>query len=178
MSLSRVGTESGYSRGIVNHQFGSKDELLRRAARYAQSAVPSPAPDLRGLERLVALVDNYIAYILKLETPGRAFLMMWAEAVAAEPVLQEMYIERDAWFRRLIAEVVAEGIADHSIRSDVSPAALAILILGQLRGVGLQLMLAPEPDQTDFIRRTATEILTLGLTPPTPRNNGSVRFFV
>jgi AcrR family transcriptional regulator len=163
MSLGRVGELAGYSRGIVNHQFGSKDELLRRAARYAQTAVPPPDPDLHGLERLLALVDNYIGYIVTLETPGKAFLTMWAEAVAAEPIVRDIYVERDAWFRALIAEIVAEGIADGSIRHDVDAAALAVVLLGQLRGIGLQMMLDADPSRASDVQRSATEILRLGL---------------
>ena len=79
MSLGRVGELAGYSRGIVNHHFGSKDELLRCAARYAQTAMPSPDPSLTGLERLLALVDIYIGHVVALETSSRAFLTMWAE---------------------------------------------------------------------------------------------------
>lgn len=163
MTLGRVGELAGYSRGIVNHQFGSKDELLRRAARYAQSAVPPPDPQLHGLERLLALVDHYIEYISALETAGRAFLTMWAEAVAAEPIVRDVYIERDASFRALIAEIVAEGIADGSIRSDVDAEALAVLLLGQLRGIGLQLMLDAESVLASGVQHSATAILRRGL---------------
>ena len=163
MSLSRVGELAGYSRGIVNHHFGSKDELLRRAARHAQAAVPAPDPGLRGLERLLALVDTYIGYIIELETAGKAFLTMWAEAVAAEPVVRDVYVERDAWFRALIADIVTEGIADGTIRGDVDAAALAVMLLGQLRGVGLQMMLDPDPALARNVQRSATSILRIGL---------------
>lgn len=164
-SLSQVGERAGYSRGIVNHHFGSKDELLRRAARYAQTAVPSPDPDLHGLPRLLALVENYISYIVKLETAGRAFLTMWAESVTSEPVLRDIYLERDAWFRTLISEIVAEGIKDGSIRADVDAASFAVVLLGQLRGTGLQMMLDASTTSPTAIRHTATDVIRRSLEP-------------
>ncbi len=40
---------------------------------------------------------------------------------------------------------------------------LAVVLLGQLRGIGMQLMLDPEPARPSEVRRAATTILRLGL---------------
>lgn len=38
------------------------------------------------------------------------------------------------------------GVADGSVRTDAHPAALVVAIAGLLRGIGMQLMLTPQPE--------------------------------
>jgi len=143
-SVAQVSAEAGFSRGIITHQFGSKDELLRRAALYAQHLVGDVPTTAAGLEWVLGLVDNYRTVGEKGEPATAAFLILWSEAVAGEPGLKDLYIERDDWFRRQIVSAVIDGISDGSIRADVDPHAYAYILVGQLRGIGMQLMLSDD----------------------------------
>ncbi|MET0452520.1 MAG: TetR family transcriptional regulator [Mycobacterium sp.] len=143
MSTARVGAAAGYSRGIVTHQFGSKQELLRRAVEHAQALV-SVSPRASGLDWILELVDKYLAVSADGDIATRAFLLMWGEAVANDDNVRDVYVERDEWFRGLVAAAVAEGVAQGTIRRAVDPAAFAYLLVGQLRGTMLQLMLVPD----------------------------------
>lgn len=163
VSLAQVGLAAGYSRGIVTHQFGTKEELLSRVAYYAQSAFTPPETTEQGLERLLLTVDAYLADLMKLAPTTRAFLQMWAEAVALEPVLRRIFVERDAGFRGLFAALVAEGIAEGSIDPQTDAAAISVALVGQLRGIGLQLMLAPDAAAHDTIRRETVAMIRRGL---------------
>lgn len=164
MTVAAVAREAGYSRGIVSHQFGSKQELLSKAATYAQHAVGSGDDDSHGLAWLLGLVRNYLS-------PGdqeevrRAFLIMWVEAVGDEPNLRRIYTERDVWFRELVADAIRWGIADATIRADVDPAAMAVAIVGQLRGIKLQQMLTPNIVPAGLVQREALEMIRRTLTP-------------
>jgi AcrR family transcriptional regulator len=164
MTVAAVAREAGYSRGIVSHQFGSKQELLSKAATYAQHAVGSGDDDSHGLAWLLGLVRNYLG-------PGdqeevrRAFLIMWVEAVGDEPNLRRIYTERDVWFRELVADAIRWGIADATIRADVDPAAMAVAIVGQLRGIKLQQMLTPNIVPAGLVQREALEMIRRTLTP-------------
>lgn len=166
MSLAQVGVEAGYSRGIVTHTFGSKNELLRRVAEYAQEVFAPPIDSRTGLDRVLTIVDTYLEYLVKHEPAGRAFLLLWVEAVAFEPSLRAIFTERDEAFRRTLAEHVSEGIRKGSVRPDVDPAAAAVMLVGQLRGIGLQLMLASDPAPYDLIRSEALEMVRRALAGP------------
>jgi hypothetical protein len=87
---------------------------------------------------------------------NRAFLLLWAEATTA-PDLAPIFRERDAAFRADLREDVAAGIADGAIRPDVVPDEVAIAVVGQLRGVGLQRLLDPGVIDTERLRRSVTE---------------------
>ncbi len=164
MTVAEVGREAGYSRGIVSHQFGSRHELLSKAAVHAQNAVGYIDDGSAGLEALLQLVTLYLTDAAKNEEVRRAFLIMWVEAVADEPSLRPIYAERDTWFRRLLADSMGHGIADGTIRTDIDPQAMAVVMLGQLRGIKLQQMLTPDAAPPHLVRREALAMIRRALT--------------
>ncbi|MBW0102914.1 TetR/AcrR family transcriptional regulator [Pseudonocardia sp. KRD291] len=141
VTLARVGERAGYSRGIVTHHFGSKRALIDALARATQSGfVPGLADRGPGLERLLMLVRGYVGALGELGTLNRAFLLLWAEAVTA-PELSEVFRERDESFRADLRSDVAAGIEEGAVRPGTDPDAVAVAVLGQLRGIALQVLL-------------------------------------
>jgi AcrR family transcriptional regulator len=150
VTLAQVGEAAGYSRGIVSHHFGDRENLLRAVVHDAQRfTVPDRAAS--GVDWLAALVRAYLKNVTSRTPAARAFLQMWGEAIAADPILMPLFAEQDARFRRLIASSVRDGITDGSIRSDANPAAAAVFVVGLLRGIGLQLIATPPPRQVNAI---------------------------
>jgi AcrR family transcriptional regulator len=157
LTLARVGERAGYSRGLVTHHFGSKQALLERLALATQTGfVPGLDGLPPGLDRLLRLIDGYLGALGDVGVLNRAFLLLWAEATTA-PELAPIFRERDAAFRADLREDVAAGIADGAIRPEVVPDEVAIAVVGQLRGVGLQRLLDPGVVDTERLRRSVTE---------------------
>lgn len=143
LTLARVGERAGYSRGIVTHHFGSKAALLDALARATQAGfVPGLADLPPGLDRLLRLLDGYVGALAGVGPMNRAFLLLWAEAATSDE-LAPTFRERDAAFRADLRTDVAAGIADGAVRPDVAPDEVAVSILGELRGIGLQRLLDP-----------------------------------
>jgi AcrR family transcriptional regulator len=165
LTLARVGARAGYSRGLVTHYFGSKQALLERLARATQTGfVPGLDGLPPGLDRLLRLVDGYLGALGQVGVLNRAFLLLWAEAATASE-LAPIFRERDAAFRADLREDVAAGIAAGSIRPDVAPDEVAIAVVGQLRGIGLQRLLDPRAVETERLRRSVTEHWRRALVP-------------
>jgi AcrR family transcriptional regulator len=157
LTLARVGERAGYSRGLVTHHFGSKQALLERLARASQAGfVPGLDGLPPGLDRLLRLIEGYLGALGEVGVLNRAFLLLWAEATTA-PELAPIFRERDEAFRADLRDDVAAGIADGVIRPDVAPDEVAIAVVGQLRGVGLQRLLDPRAVDTERLRRSVTE---------------------
>ena len=162
-SVADVGTEAGYSRGLVNHHFGSKVAMLQRVARESQRALVEIVLGLTGdpLESLVALVRSYLAWIHENPAEARAFFAMWGAALPEESVLREVFADFDSALRGKIADFVRQGQQQATIRPDVDPSGTAAAITGMLRGTGAQLLVAPEAlafeivsaSCEDFVRR-------------------------
>ncbi len=152
LTLARVGERAGYSRGIVTHHFGSKQALFERLARATQTGfVPGLADLPPGLERLLRLVDGYVGALGDVGVLNRAFLLLWAEAATAAE-LGPIFRERDEAFRADLRADVAAGIADGDVRADAEPDDVAIAVVGQLRGIGLQRLLDPSAVDTTRLR--------------------------
>lgn len=165
LTLARVGERAGYSRGIVTHHFGSKQALVERLARATQAGFVPGLDDLPpGLDRLLRLINGYIGALGQAGVPNRAFLLLWAEA-ATEPELAPIFRERDDAFRADLRDDVQAGIADGTIRPDVTPADIAVAVVGQLRGIALQRLLDPQAVDTERLRHIITEHWRRTLSP-------------
>ena len=157
LTLARVGARAGYSRGLVTHYFGSKQALLQRLAHATQSGfVPGLDGMPPGLDRLLRLIDGYIGALSQLRMPNRAFLLLWAEAATAAD-LARIFRERDEAFRADLREDVTAGIADGTIRPDVTAEETAVAVLAQLRGIGLQRLVDSPAVDTQRLRQSVTE---------------------
>jgi hypothetical protein len=110
-------------------------------------------------------VRAYLKNVTSRRPAARAFLQMWGEAIAADPVLLPLYAERDASFRRLLADKVREGIRDGSVRADADPDAMAVSLVGLLRGIALQLISTPPPPRVKAIIDEAERATRGALSP-------------
>jgi AcrR family transcriptional regulator len=165
LTLARVGERAGYSRGIVTHHFGSKQALIERLARATQAGfVPGLGGLPPGLDRLLRLINGYVGALGQVAVLNRAFLLLWAEA-ATEPELAPIFRDRDDAFRADLRDDVQAGIADGTIRPDVTPAEAAVEVVGQLRGIALQRLLDPRAVDTERLRHTVTEHWRRALSP-------------
>ena len=167
VSLADVGRLAGYSSGIVSHHFGGRHQLLAAVVRRAQQ-FDVPTTGTRGLDQLTVLVSTYLRTLRERAPASQAFLLLWSEAVASDPVLAPLFAERDAWFRDLLAGQVRRGVEDASIRPDVDPGTVAVSLLGLLRGIGMQLMSSAEHAPLDVISDQAVEMIRRGLAAPVP----------
>ena len=136
VSLAAVGEAAGYSRGIVNHHFGSKTRLLEELIRHTQQ-FDVPADSATGLGCLTRFVEAYLGGMHDRSPRSEAFLKMWTESANLEPSLASLFAERDAWFRDHLAQQIRAGMDDGSIDRSVDPALAAVAIIGLLRGTAM-----------------------------------------
>ena len=165
LTLARVGERAGYSRGIVTHHFGSKQALVDALAEATQRGfVPGLAGMSPGLERLLSLVEGYVAASDDVAVENRAFLVLWAEATTAAE-LGDTFRARDAGFRTDLRDDVAAGVADGTVRPEVDPDDVAVAVLGQLRGIGMQRLLDRDAVNTERLGRSVADYWRRALTP-------------
>ena len=149
VTLAEIGRVAGYSRGIVTHQFGSRAGLLAAFAEIAQERVEPRPEDPPGVARLTALARAYVDLVASGDDYSRGYLLLWAESMRAAPEIREIFAARD---RRLTDEIVADLVAGQAageVRADLDVDATTTVLVGQLRGIGLQMILAetgPDPD--------------------------------
>jgi hypothetical protein len=116
-----------------------------------------------GLERVLGLVDAYLADLETRDLDARVFLVLWTEAIAGDEELRPVFAERDAAFRQGWADAVRAGVADGSIRPDADHGAVAVALAALTRGAGLQRLLTPEAVDVGAVRAEVARMLGPGL---------------
>jgi AcrR family transcriptional regulator len=163
VTVAATGVRAGYSRGIVNHHFGSRRALLDALAREMQGRFPAPETRGSGLARVLALVDAYLDGLGERPRDMQVFLVLWTEAIASDPDLRPVFAERDEAFRTSMGNAVAAGVADGTVRADADPDAAAVALVALMRGVGLQRLLSPAAVDLDAVRAEVGRLLHGGL---------------
>ena len=154
VTLAQVGEAAGYSRGIVYHQFGSRERLIAAVLDEAQRlGLPEYSGD--GLAHLVGIVESYLLAVAQRTPSAHAFLQLWMEAIAVDPVVAPLFGRRDDGFRQFLSDSVRRGVADGSVRSDVDPIAAGSVLLALLRGTSLQLIATPPVNDALAVTREA-----------------------
>lgn len=143
-SLAAIGEEAGYSRGLVNERFGSKDGLLwvlvKNMLRAYRRDVRAHEASKVGVDRLCSMLDSHRRAVQR-DAPIRALYALMFEALGPIPQLQPEFQKLHVNFRKYIEDTIRDGIRAGVIRADVDPAAQAVLLLAAVRGIGFQWLL-------------------------------------
>jgi AcrR family transcriptional regulator len=151
-SLAEIGRRAGYSHGLVHQRFGSKDALIERLAEQAVQlftvSTVAAIGDAQGAQAVRMVAENYLDLIQGADPIARVHLLVWCEAIAAGSGKRPYRVGWDRLLRSSLAAMITTGIADGSIRSSLDPEPAAVIIVGLLRGVALQLMIDPDAGTT------------------------------
>jgi len=143
-SLAKIGERAGFSRGLVNHHFGTKDALIARLARRAQDQFGARLigkSEASGRESILATIDSYLDIFFSGDKRARAFLTMWG-ASFPERASIEGFAENDARARKGFEAMIRTAQSDGSVNSELNPKATAVIMLGLIRGVAAQSVVA------------------------------------
>ena len=145
-TFEEIGRLSGVSRGLVTYHFGSKLNCIRAVVAeiraYTLASLDAGAEGLRGLRGLDHTIETYLRLYESDSTRERALFVTMVEAVSATPDLIDLITEQDNIFRQLLIDRIDEAKADGEVPASVDSSAIAVLIVGLLRGVALQWMVS------------------------------------
>ena len=141
-TLAEVGEAAGYSRGLAAHHFGNKAGLLRAMTLHIKNSflakMQAASPRKPGLDGLLGYFDVYLRRADPAWTNTRTLLLLMAEGLLegseTAPVAASFNKEMFTYLERN----VRIGIQNGEIRPDASPAFVANLVIGSLRGLMLQ----------------------------------------
>lgn len=155
-SLAEIGRRAGYSHSLVHQRFGSKDALIERlneeAVRMFTTSTVDRIGSASGAEAVQRVAGTYLDLVHGPDPVARVHLVVWSEAVARGSGRRPYRASWDRLLRSSLATMIAAGIKDGSIRGDIEPDAAAVIVVGLLRGVALQLMLDPGAGSADAAR--------------------------
>ena len=136
VTTNRLAKEVNLSSGAVFRHFQSRDEILEATTAAAVLRIEStfPSADMSALERIGELARNRI-HLFK-ETPGLAWLLRsdQAELVLPPSAAESLrtVVERT---RRFILTALREGADGGTIRRDVEPEYLLLVVMGTVQAL-------------------------------------------
>jgi TetR/AcrR family transcriptional repressor of bet genes len=145
-TLREIAAEAGWSTGALAHYFADKDELLRFAFRLVvQRAAARFARALEDGDRLEALAAA-LRETLPLDEERRAEARVWLAFLSRSLTRPELTAERKAFYtawRRSLADVIAAGQSDGTLRTELPPETEASGLIAVADGVALQALSDP-----------------------------------
>lgn len=151
-SVAAIGEAAAASRGLVNFHFSSKANLLKAVIEDLVEGLEremfEPGEEAGPLEALAGLVDSHRVFLTT--QPERARLLFRLQAEELNPALglqdfaglHERWIARTKpWWDEAVAQDLLEPSLDHN--------ATATFIIGALRGIALEWLLAPDEVDVD-----------------------------
>lgn len=169
-SVAAIGEAAGASRGLVNHHFGSKEKLLWAVIEHYvqtwQHDVVAPAiADKRGLAALHAILDEHrrIAH----EHPESLLLLyrLMGEALDPRKGLADQFTRLHGLWREQGRHWWDEAIEDGQIDPAVDQEVNASVIIGAIRGITLDWLIAPGSFDLDAAYEQQWEMLVGWLAP-------------
>jgi AcrR family transcriptional regulator len=140
-TIRAVAAEAGWSRGIVEHYFDSKDALVLYACELA-------------LERTLALVkqrhettvgrEALRAVLLDDLAQGKDIWFDLLSTGARDPAMAPQLVRFDSEISIVLAEIIAEMIARGEASPDLDPAAEARAIFGFNLSLNMNVRMKPE----------------------------------
>ncbi|MFY9264011.1 MAG: TetR family transcriptional regulator [Solirubrobacterales bacterium] len=169
-SVAAIGGAAGASRGLVNHHFGSKENLLWAVIEnyiheWEHEVVAPAIAGKRGLGALSAIIDAHRA--LAHDNPERTLLLyrLMGEALDPRKGLAEQFAGLHRRWRELGRRWWDEGVADGEIDPSIDQDVNASLIIGAIRGITLDWLIAPGSFDLDAAYRQQWEMLAGWLAP-------------
>jgi AcrR family transcriptional regulator len=163
-SFNVIAADAGVTKGALYHHFDSKEQLVeevyKEAIRRHAARVLEVTAEGSGRQRLLALILETAALYGSGTPFYRLLLRLHGEANALRPHLAP--IARRVQRRQLgyVAELVAAGQVDGSIRVDVDPHAVAQVVNATVQGLLVQ-QLEPQDVQREATERFAMLLETL-----------------
>lgn len=147
-TLEMVGVAAGYSRGLAQHRFGSKDGLLEAVlAHVVKEYRLRLLPRLKGLSGLDAIYCDIDAYLEGMDDPpesSKAFFVLMLESIGPVPQIRRVFADLSERWHQGLARQIRAGQQLGEIGPNVEPEVEAELVIAAVRGLRLQSMLSPQ----------------------------------
>jgi AcrR family transcriptional regulator len=94
-TLEATGIEAGYSRGLVQHRFGTKDrlleELIKQIANDHRERLLVRLQGLSGLDAILCDIDSYLEGMDDPSVRSRAFFVLMLESIGPAPHIRPTF---------------------------------------------------------------------------------------
>ena len=151
-TLKQVCEKAGYSRGLANYRFGSKDAFFDRLISHFNRAwkqeLEKTVGDKQGLSAITAAIDAFEDFLLEHGEFMRSRYIIMYESIATDNIVSRKLKATHKAYNSDMAAWVSQGIASGEIDPAVDPEAFAAYYSSFIFGTVFQWLVSP--DQIDI----------------------------
>jgi len=172
-SLAEVGLAAGYSRGLPVDRYGSKrgliEALLESMAAWFEARVADTASGNRGIEAVLGRIEAHVDGARKSPLATAALYAIYLESLAATPALRPKVGALLERWRGELAAGLRQARASGEIGGDIDCEQHAAIILGALRGLIIEHLMADAKTDLGAIRDAVGGLVRQAMVSPPAR---------
>jgi AcrR family transcriptional regulator len=143
--IARIAMDAGVSSSLVHYHFETREALLEQALEYSYELAgdvrlgAGEGDALESVQRLAAMVDQFLPYPGILERDWILWVELWLRAVRhpeMRPTAARLYARMRDWF----AEAIATGVARGELSPTADPGRIADRVLALADGYGVRVL--------------------------------------
>ena len=165
LTIGQVAEACGLSKSGMFAHFGSKEALQLAVVETAQLQFVSETfqPILalpRGLPRLQALMDAWLAWLDQARYPGGCPLLAAVYEFDDQPgAVRDALVRGQGWQRDTVLRLAQAAVAQQQLPADTDTEVLALLLFGVVQSAHHDVRLLARPDSLALARRGVSQLL-------------------
>jgi AcrR family transcriptional regulator len=171
-TISDIAVEAGIGKGTVYEYFSNKEEMIHQSFHFFLKQMEMDfedilLTDLPAVEKLKQILQAF-GNVINAETEGFVTMMFnfWGEAMRSQDTKNIIFTEMKKFYhsyRKIFADIIIEGMQDGSIRKNINPEGVAIIIIGMLDGVMVQWLMDRDVIDYKEILNTLISLILKGI---------------
>jgi AcrR family transcriptional regulator len=141
-TLKDIGEMAGYSRGLANYRFGSKDgflqELFHRFDTRWKSHLNTYIENKTGIAAVLAAADALRDFLQNESQYMRAMYILWYESLGHESEIRSSLAEHHRVYRKDATRWISQGVAAGEINPAIDPRQFAVQYCAFIFGIVYQ----------------------------------------
>ena len=154
-TLKEIGERAGYSRGLANYRFGSKDglmlELFERFDDRWKEHLQDYIANARGLDAVRQASSALRDFLKKESSYLRAMYLLWYESLGHESDMRHLLAEHHDVYRHDAKRWIEQGIEAGEIKADTDPVQFAAQYCAFSFGIVYQWLVNSEALELDAV---------------------------
>jgi AcrR family transcriptional regulator len=147
-TLKEICERAGYSRGLANYRFGSKDAFLQELLRHFNHAwvdqLRSYTEGRRGWEAIVGANRALENFLIEYHRYMRGGYIIWYESIGSDNEVRRQLQHNHEAYRHDFAAWLRQGMEDGTVRTDIDVENVAVHYLTFVSGLIYQWLVDPE----------------------------------
>lgn len=141
-TLKEIGERAGYSRGLANYRFGSKDGLMLELfvqfdGRWEQH-LSAYVQGTRGLQAMQQAAEALRDFLKRESGYMRAMYLLWYECLGHETEMRRVLAEHHQEYRQDAQRWIEQGIDCGEVKPDVDPVQFSVQYCAFIFGIVYQ----------------------------------------